>query len=513
LLCLGGAAAEEKTLRWAARGDVLSMDPHAVNEGLTNNVVEHVYELLVTFDRDQRLVPNLAESWTVVNDTTWRIKVRRDVRFHDGSPFTAADVVFSIERAQQPTSRKVYFARRLGRPLLIDDHTVELRLETPNPLLLQHLFNVPIMSRAWCIAHGVERVPSFKDKQEAHSSRHAMGTGPFTLERHEPGTRTVMVRNPNWWGRFEGNVGRFVYTPIANDATRSAALMSGGIDFTHDAPLQDAERLARNPSLRLWTGPERRVVFFGMDQFREELLYANVKGRNPFKDVRVREAFYRAIDADALRSGTMRGQSAPTACMTPDPTGCLATELEKREPPDAARARQLMAQAGYAKGFALTLDCPNDRYVNDQAICVAVAAMLGRIGVKVRVNTQPKTVYFKKIQHRDTSFYMFGWGGGTSDAQTVMDPILHSPDSRTEKGDDNHSRYQDPELDRLIDAAGVEMNVTRRAELIAEALRRTHRHFYYLPLHRQMLTWASRAHVHPVLMPDNEVRVHWIRVD
>jgi peptide/nickel transport system substrate-binding protein len=513
LLLAVAVAADARTLRWAARGDAGSMDPHSFNEGLTNNITGQVYEQLARRARDQRIEPGLAVRWTLVDDLTWRFHLRRGVRFQDGTPFTADDVVFSIERAQQPTSQQAFFARKLGTPVRIDDETVELRLPAPNPLLLEHQLNVQIMSRTWCRKHGVERVPSFVAKEEGHSTRNAMGTGPFILRQREAGVKTVLVRNPNWWDRFEGNVTEVILTPIGSDGTRTAALLSGDIDFTHDAPPQDLARLARDPKVGLHTGPENRVIFFGFDQLRDELLYSNVKGRNPFKDMRVREAFYRAVDAEMLKSTIMRGQSAPTGCMTTARIGCLAPELETRLPADPVRARKLLAEAGYPNGFELTLDCPNDRYVNDQPLCVAVAGMLGRIGVKVNVDARPKSIYFQKIQQRDTSFYMLGWGGGTTDAQIVLDPILHSPDERTQKGGDNHARHIDPELDRMIDAAGVEMNSERRGHLIAEVLRRTHDRFYYLPIHRQMLTWVSRADVKPVVMPDNSVRLHWIRVD
>jgi peptide/nickel transport system substrate-binding protein len=395
----------------------------------------------------------------------------------------------------------------------IDERTFELRLDKPNPLLIEHQLNVRIMSRAWCKANGVEKVPNFTNKEEGFSTRHAMGTGPFVLESFEPGVKVVMVRNPAWWDRFEGNVDRFVYSPIGNDATRTAALLSGDIDFTHDTPLQDAARLARDPAVKLASGAENRVLFFAMDQFRDELLYSSVKGRNPFKDVRVREAFALAIDADAIKTGTMRGQSAPTACISTAEIGCLATELDKHPAADPARARKLLAEAGYADGFELTIDCPNDRYVNDQAICIAVAGMLGRVGVKARVDARPKTLFFQKIERSDTSFYLLGWGGGTTDAQGILDPVVHSPEARTKKGEYNYGKGGDAELDRIIDGAGSEMNAEKRSRLIAEAQRRALQLHLILPLHRQMLTWAGRSNVTPVLMPDNAVRAQWFRVD
>jgi peptide/nickel transport system substrate-binding protein len=255
------------------------------------------------------------------------------------------------------------------------------------------------------------------------------------------------------------------------------------------------------------------VLFFVMDQFRDELLYSSVKGRNPFKDPRVREAFAYAIDADALKANKMRGQSVTTACLATAAVGCMAPELEQRPAADSARARRLLADAGYGEGFELTLDCPNDRYVNDQALCVAVAAMLGRVNVKVRVNAMPKTLFFQKIERLDTSMYLLGWGGGTTDAQGLLDPIVHQPDARTSKGSYNYGKVGDAELDRVIDSAGVDMNADRRAGLIADAQRRVLRQYLVLPLHRQMITWAARRNVSAVVMPDNALRASWVRFD
>jgi peptide/nickel transport system substrate-binding protein len=515
VLCLGllAALAQANTLRWAGRGDIGTMDPHSFNEGLTDNIAGHIYEQLARRNRQQQMEPALAESWTAVNDTTWRFTVRAGVKFSDGSAFTAADAVFSIERAQQASSQQAYFARQLGRPVLIDERNFELRLEKPNPLLLEHQLNVRIMSAAWCKAHGVTDVPNFTKKEEGHSTRHAMGTGPFVLDRFEPGIRVTLTRNAAWWDRFDGNVARIVYTPIGNDSTRVAALLSGDIDFTHDTPPQDLPRLLNERAVKLVQGPENRVLFFVMDQFRDELLYASVKGRNPFKDARVREAFALAIDAEALKANTMRGQSVTTNCLATAAVGCLAPELEKRPAADAARARRLLAAAGYAQGFEITLDCPNDRYVNDQAICVAVAAMLGRTGVKVRVDARPKTIFFQKVERLDTSFYLLGWGGGTTDAQGLLDPVVHRSDPRTQKGGYNYGKVGDEQLDALIDAAGSEMNTQKRAQLIAEAQRRVQSLHVVLPIHRQMITWAARRNVTPVVMPDNGVRGQWIRMD
>ena len=515
LLCLALqiGAAQAKTLRWAPKGDAQSMDPYASADGLTSNITALVYDSLVQRDREERIVPALALSWTLVDATTWRLALRRDARFQDGAPVTADDVVFSIERSQQPTSQFAVFTRRLGKAVAINAHTVELRLDAPNPILLEHLQNIYVMSRAWCVEHDVVRVPDFTLKEEAYSTRHAMGSGPFVLKERQPGVRTVHVRNPAWWGGFEGNVTEVVLTPIANDATRTAALLAGDIDFSQQAPPQDMPRFEKDPSVRLLSGRENRIIFFGFDQSRDELLYSSVKGKNPFKDVRVREAFFRAVDAEAIRVRIMRGQSTPTACMTTAPRGCLASALEVHPPADLERARRLMAEAGYAQGFGVTLDCPNDRYVNDQAICVALVPMLARIGITLTVTARPKSLHFPRIQSRDTSFYMLGWGGDTIDAQIVLDPLVHGFDASTQKGADNLGRFEDRELDHWIDAAATDIDADRRARLIRDALQRVFDRFYYLPLHRQMLTWVSRVNVHPVIQASNGVNLTWFRID
>lgn len=513
LLMIAATAAQAQTLRWAGRGDAGSMDPHSFNEGFTDALLGHVYEQLGRRARDQSVEPALAERWQVVNDTTWRFTTRAGVKWSDGTPFTAADAVFSIERAQQGTSQQAFFARQMGKPVLVDERTFELRLDKPNPLLLEHQLNVRMMSAAWCKANGAERVPDFTKKEEAASTRRAMGTGPFILESWEPGVKIVLRRNPGWWDRFDGNVQRIVYTPIGNDATRTAALLAGDVDLTHDTPPQDATRLANETAVRLHTGPENRILFFAMDQGRDELIHSNVKGRNPFKDLRVRQAFALAIDAAAIQQQTMRGQSQPTACLATAGIGCFAPELEKRPAADPVRAKALLAEAGYAQGFELTLDCPNDRYVNDQAICLAAAAMLGRIGVKVRVDARPKTLFFQKIERLDTSFYLLGWGGGTTDPQGLFDPVLHRFDAKTKKGEYNYARAGSAELDALADAAATDMDAARRRDTLAKAQRLALQQVSVVPLHRQMITWASRRNVTPVVMPDNAVRVNWIRIE
>jgi ABC-type dipeptide transport system, periplasmic component len=251
------------------------------------------------------------------------------------------------------------------------------------------------------------------------------------LVLRDPDVKSRFRKNPNWWGiadkRFEGNVDEIVYTPIKSESTRMAALLSGELDVVLDPPVQNLEQMKKNPQLKVYEGRENRIIFLGMDQARDELLYSNVKGKNPFKDKRVRQAFYQAIDIEAIKSQVMRGLSVPTGTTLPNPTAAgIPADQQQRLPHDVNAAKKLLADAGYPNGFEVTLDCPNNRYINDEKICIAVAGMLAKISVNVKVNAMPRAQYFPKTQKLDTSFYMLGWGGSTTDAIFMLQPVLHS---------------------------------------------------------------------------------------
>ena len=515
-VALLAAPAAAKTLRWASQGDPQTADPYSQNEGLTNMFSQSVHDTLVMRDNALRLVPGLAVSWQQVEPTTWRFNLRRGVKFHDGSPFTADDVVFSYERAQHPNSQMRQYAVPVGKPRKIDDYTVEFVQDRPNPVTLEHATTIYIMSKAWALKHKVERPLDFKGKEETHASRNANGTGPWILVSREPGVRTVLRRNPDWWGvregRAPGNVTEIVFTQVSADATRTAALLSGQIDFVLDPPPQDLARLEGGKETKVVRGQENRIVFFGFDQHREELLYSSVKGKNPFKDVRVRQAVYHAIDIEAIRARTMRGSALPTGGMTPSVLPS-SPEIEQRQPYDAAKAKQLLAEAGYPSGFEVTLDCPNNRYVNDEEICIAVAAMLTSIGIQTKVTAMPRATYFPKLEKHDTSFFMLGWGGAITDAQTTLSPVLRSPDEKTGNGSFNYGRYVNPRLDTLIDAAAVEMDVEKRRRIVWDALKEHNAQVHHVPLHRQMIPWAMRSNVNVVHRADNVLNMESVRVD
>jgi peptide/nickel transport system substrate-binding protein len=515
-LLLAATAIQAKTLRWASQGDPQTADPYSQNEGLTNMFSQAVHDTLVMRDNSLALVPGLALSWQQVNATTWRFNLRRGVKFHDGSPFTADDIVFSYERASHPNSQLRQYAIPLGKPRKVDDFTVEFVQDKPNPVTLEHATTIYIMSKAWAEKNKVATPLDFKNKEETFASRNANGTGAWILAAREPGVRTVVRRNPDWWGikegRAPGNVTEVIYTQVSADATRTAALLSGQVDFILDPPTQDVARLEKDPGTKVVRGQENRVVFFGFDQMRDELLYSSVKGKNPFKDVRVRTAVYQAIDIEALRSRTMRGSALPTGGITPS---ILASnpDAEKRLPYDPKRARELLTEAGYPNGFDVTLDCPNNRYVNDEEICLAVAAMLTRAGITTRVTAMPRATYFPKLEKHDTSFFMLGWGGAITDAQTTLDPVLRSFDKATGKGSFNYGRYSNPKLDALIDAASVEPNADKRREQIRQAIAEHNAQVHHVPLHRQMIPWAMRRNVSVQHRADNVLNFESVKIE
>lgn len=507
------ASLAAQTLRWASQGDLQTTDPHSQNEALTNSVNSHVYETLVVFGKQLEFQPGLATEWVRVEPTLWRVKLRPNVRFHDGSAFGADDVVFSVQRAAQASSDIQVYARGLGEVRKIDALTVEFRQSQFNPVFLNHLSTVFMMSRSWCERHNAVRPLDYKAKEEGYASLHQNGTGPFLLVSRQPDVKTVYKRNPAWWGRFEGNVQQVVYTPIKSDATRSAALISGELDFVLDPAPQDVPRLRRMPNVQVIDGIENRILFIGMDQSREQLLYGKVPGgRNPFMDQRVRQALYQAIDIETIKAKLMRGQSAPTGALTPSPLGSYNDPaLERRLPFDLPAAKALMAEAGYPQGFEVTLDCPNNRYVNDEELCLALAAMWSQLRVKVRVNAMPRTTYFAKLQRLDTSMYLLGWGGASTDAEIVLTPVMRS---RGEGGVGawNFGGVHDSHFDELALASAREPDAAKREALVKAALAEYQRQVHLIPLHRQVIPWAARSNVTAIHRADNWLVWQWVEL-
>ncbi|MCZ8234877.1 MAG: ABC transporter substrate-binding protein [Inhella sp.] len=512
---LAAGMVHAQNLRWASQGDLQTADPHSQNESMTNMINGQVYEKLVRRDKTMAIGPGLATAWSNPDPLTWRFKLRPKVKFHDGADFTADDVVFSILRAREPTSNVRQYGMAVGLPRKIDALTVEFKLERPNPIFLQHLDLLWIMNKAWAEKHRVTKPQDFKNKEESFAAVNANGTGPYILVSRQPGVKTVYRRNPAWWGRFEGNVQEIVFTPIGNDATRLAALMSGEVDFVLDPAPRDVPRLRQMKNLQVIDGPENRLIFIGMDQSRDKLLYGKVPGdKNPFKDIRVRRAMYQAIDVEGIRSKIMSGLALPTGGITPSPLGAYKDPaLEARLfPYDLNAARQLMAEAGYPEGFEVTLDCPNNRYINDEEICIVLAQMWAQIKIKVRVFAQPRALVFPKLERLDTSLYLYGWGGAITDAETILTPVYRKMNPSDGTGSNNFGLVVNDKFEALAAQSSVEPDATKREALVKAALAEYRQQVHTLPLHRQVIPWAARAGLQAVHRPDNWLEVSWVTV-
>ena len=503
------APAEAKTFRIADQGDALSMDPHSLNESLQLSFTGNIYEPLVAHDKKLGLVPGLATKWTQVNPTTWRFELRRGVTFHDGTPFTADDVLFSFARAAADGSDMKSYTNEIAQVKKVDADTVDIVTKNPFPILPDVISLVYIMSKKWCEENRAERPVDKRKGVENAASFKANGTGPFRLRSRDPGVRTVLARNLNYWDKVETNIDEVVFTPIGSDATRVAALVSGEIDFMQPVPVQDVARLKQNPNLNIVQGPELRTIFLGMDQARNELLFSNVKGKNPFKDVRVRRAFFQAIDIEAIRTRIMRGAATPTALMVAPGIKGFAPELNKRLPYDPEASKKLLAEAGYPGGFEVKMNCPNDRYVNDGEICQAVAGMLARVGVKVNLEAETKGTYFPKILSRNTSFYLLGWTPATYDSHNVLNAILGTPDP-SGRGQFNLGGYSNARVDELTKRVQSETDQAKRNAMIAEAFKIHQDEVGHLPLHQQALAWGMRKSVSVVQLPDNFNLFKWV---
>src|SRR5438105_2560639 len=395
--------ASAQTLRYANQGDLKSLDPYTLNETTTHAHVGQVYEGLIARDKDLKIIPALAESWETMEDPThWRFHLRKGVKFQNGDPFTADDVVFSADRV-----------------------------------------------------------------------------------------------------RAKGS----------NLTTRVAARLSGEVDIIEPVPIQDISRVDSSPNAQVLKGPELRTIFLGMDQARDELLYSNVKGKNPFKDVRVREAFFKAIDIELIKTRVMRGLSTPSALMIAPQLFALSKDFTRPKfDPDGAK--KILAEAGYPDGFEVTMDCPNDRYVNDAAICQAVVGMLARVGVKINLLAQHKAQYFAKVLKPggyQTSLYMLGWTPGTLDSHNVMYDIMGCRDDpKSPRGETNLGGYCNKEFDKLTDQVLQEIDPATRTLLIKQAFEIAMKDYAYIPLHQQALAWGVSKKLKVVQRADNQILPYWM---
>jgi peptide/nickel transport system substrate-binding protein len=523
LVCAGlsmAPVAEAKTFKWANAGDVSSMDPYARNETFLLTFMSNVYDPLIRRDKDLKLEAALATKWGTVNPTTWFFDLRQGVKFSDGSPFTADDVVFSLARASGQGSNMLSYFVSVKEVKKVSDHRIEVITKYPDPLLADKWAALLMMSKAWAEKNNAVATADMTKNEENFATRNAMGTGAFLLKERRAGERTVLVPNPGWWDKATHNLTEVIFTPVPNPATRVAAIKAGDIDMMYEVPPADTETLKREANVAVLEGPETRVVFLGFDHERNELLESNIKGKNPYKDKRVREAMHRSIDVEAIKRTVMRGQSYPTNLMVAPGINGYVKALDNRPSllsPDAAK--KLLADAGYPNGFETGMDCPNDRYVNDEKICQAVVAMLARIGIKVNLRAQTRSLYFAKILRKgdykpgELSFYMLGWSpAATYDVHNVFEQLIQTPSATTKKGLFNAGGYSNPEVDKLADAMEQETDKAKRDALIAQATKLYVEDYAYIPLHQQAVVWAARKNISLVQLADNSFPLRFVTV-
>ncbi len=514
VVATAGAAGAE-TLRWARAGDSLTLDPHAQNEGPTHTIAHQIYEPLLLRDETGAIEPALATDWAVSPDdpNVWVFNLREGVTFHDGAAFDASDVVFSISRGKSEESDMKELLASIVEARAVDDMTVEIVTDGPNPILPSNLTNLFIMDQGWTETNGAVDVQDFEGGGDGYAVRNANGTGAYQLVSREPDVRTVLEQNPNYWGQgqFPLDVTRIEYTPIQNAATRVAALLSGEVDFIQDVPVQDLGRVSSADGLEVRTAPQNRVIFFGLNMGAEDLERDDVDGANPLADARVREAMNIAINRAAIQQVVMRGQSRPAGMIAPPFVNGWSEKLDAVPEPDIARANALMEEAGYGDGFSIQLDCPNDRYINDEPICQAIVGMMAQIGVTVNLDAKPKAQHFPLISNGETDFYMLGWGVPPFDSEYVFNFLVHTRGG--DRGSWNATGYSNPDLDAKIVSLASETDLEVRDATIQEIWEVVQAETLYLPVHHQVLNWGMKDGIAIEVDPEDQPKIKYISMN
>ncbi len=503
---------QAKTLKWAFQGDVATLDPYAHAESFTGNFLHHIYEPLVRRGRDLGFEAALATEWELIEPTVWRFRLREGVKFHDGKPFSADDVVTSLNRIRHPDARQKGYAQAISDVRKVDDFTVDIETKGAYPLLLNDLSGIFILSAEWLKENNAEHPVSITTGETTYASSHTNGTGPFKLESYRADQKAVLTVNSDWWDTPEHNLTRIEFTPIKADATRIAALLSGEVDLVLPASLQDIQRIDATPGFKVLELPSVRTIFFGFNIQADELNDSNIKGRNPLADPRVRKALWMAVDSDQITGRIMRGKARTAGVIAAPEMPGYSSEIDNRPPYDPEGARALLAEAGYPEGFSVNLSCPNDRYVNDEAICVAVTAMWARIGVAANLVAESKNTYFPKIDRGEADIFMFGYAAlPAMDGFSILTAQLSS--RKEGRGQNNFGGYENAEIEAIVAKAAVEQDNDKRLALITEALRIATEEVAYLPLHQQPIAWAVRDGVDVPQFADEYLRLWYARVD
>lgn len=484
------ASADE--LKMALSAEPSAMDPHFHNLTPNNALTSHVFERLVQFDEKQSLIPGLATSWKTIDDNTWEFKLRTGVKWHDGSPFTADDVIFTMERAPNVENSPGSFALYVrGKTFTkVDDHTIRVSTKSPYPLMPNDMATIAIISK---------KAATGAKTDDFNSGKAAIGTGPFKFSEFVKGDRYVLVRNDDYWGN-KSKWSKVTIRPIKTGPARVAALLAGDVDVIEEVPTTDITRLKGDAKVSLSQGLSNRVIFFHMDQWRDETPFITAndgsKIKNPLKDVRVRRALSKAINRPAIVDRLMEKAAVPASQFLAD--GFFGTSKKlKPEAFDVDGAKKLLAEAGFPKGFKMTLHGPNGRYINDARMAEAVAQMFTRVGVETKVETMPPAVFFNRASagaegKPEFSFILVGWGSGTGEVSSPLKSLVATFDKTKGMGTANRGRYSNPELDKVIDQALATVDDAKRGELLAKASEMAMEDVGIIVSHYQLNTWATR---------------------
>ena len=500
-------AAQAETFRWAGTTDPQTMDPHAANLAPVTSFLNNVYEGLVRRGKDMSIEPSLAISWAPLADEPgWRFVLREGVTFHDGAAFTADDVLFSYERGiSEQSDVKSWFAP-VAEVRVVDDFTIDFVTTNPNPLFPDSIANWMIMDRDWAEENGTE-TPA-RD-METYATRNANGTGPFILTERQAGVETRLVPNPDWWDTPEHNITEAIYNPIETAATGLAALVSGEVDMLAPVPIRDVARLRTTDGIQTFEGIETRVIMLGFGHAKDTL--NGTDAPNPFQDVRVRRAAAQAIDVETIGQVLMAGMVEPASQLIPAGLSGFSEANDTRPPNNEDAARALLEEAGYSDGFAFDLKCPNDRYINDEAVCQAVTGMLARIGLEARLDAMPVRTYWDQLRGGNYDMYLLGWSPGTFDAEHPIRFLAHTPTEQL--GTWNFGGYSNARIDELLPLIQQEIDPAERQAMVDEVVSIMQEEMAYIPLYVEPLVWAARDGIDLVQRPDNFFMLRWVTVE
>jgi len=508
---LFGTAAQAETFRWASKTDPQTMDPHAVNSAPVLGFLNNTYEGLVRRNKDMAIEGSLAERWEAIGDEGWRFFLRQGVTFHDGADFTAEDVLFSYQRASSEAADTASWFAPVSEVRVVDDYTIDFLTIAPNPIFPDSIANFMIMDKGWAEANGAV----LPDKDIGNfATLNANGTGPFVIVERQPGLTTVLEPFADWWGEVEHNITRAEFTPIQNPATAVAALMSGDVDMINPVPIQDAARLQQRDGVSVIQGIEARVIMLGMPHQADTLKYTADAGKpNPFQDLRVRQAVAHSINVDAILATIMRGAAEPASQLVSPAMRGYSPELAARPAFDPERARTLLAEAGYADGFSFGLKCPNDRYLNDEAVCQAVVSMLAQINLTAELDAMPVRTYWAELREDNFDMYLLGWSPGTFDAEHPIRFLASTPNIEMKLGSWNFGDFSNARIDELLPLIQSEIDDGKRQAMLDESAAILQDQVAYVPLYVQPLVWGMQQNISLTQRPDNFLILRWVNVN